>query len=74
MSTKNKKSLLIAGGTGFIGSNVAKEAVIKGYKVTIISKNKVPLYKRLKNIEYINVDIRNNKNLFNKLKKNLLIM
>tara|TARA_B100001248_G_scaffold233181_1_gene194540 strand:- start:712 stop:1638 length:927 start_codon:yes stop_codon:yes gene_type:complete len=69
MSTKNKKSLLIAGGTGFIGSNVAKEAVIKGYKVTIISKNKVPLYKRLKNIEYINVDIRNNKNLFNKLKK-----
>jgi len=65
----NKKNkLLIVGGTGFLGLNVATKALKKGYKVTIISKNKTCLSKRLKDIEYISVDIRNKKSLFSKLK------
>jgi len=71
MPSKNfdkKKKLLIAGGTGFIGSNVAKKALKEGYRVTIISKNKPPLSKKLEDAEYISVDIRNKKSLFSKLK------
>lgn len=63
-----KKKLLIAGGTGFIGSNLAKKAITNGYKVTIISKNKPQLSKKIEGAEYISVDIRNKKNLFLKLK------
>ncbi len=63
-----KKNLLIAGGTGFIGSNLAKKAVNDGYKVTIISKNKPQLSKKIEDVEYISVDIRNKKSLFSKLK------
>lgn len=64
---KNNK-LLIVGGTGFIGSSLAKKALIKGYKITIISKKKPIISDRLKKIEYIDVDIRNKKILFSKLK------
>ena len=63
-----KKNLLIVGGTGFIGSNLAKKAINNGYKVTIISKNRPQLSKKIEEAEYINVDIRNKKNLFLKLK------
>ena len=34
----NNNNLLIVGGTGFIGSNVAKKALENGFKVTVISK------------------------------------
>ena len=64
---KNNK-LLIVGGTGFIGLNLAKKALKYGYKITIISKKKPLLTNRLKKIEYIDVDIRNKKILFSKLK------
>ena len=65
---EKKKNLLIAGGTGFIGLHLAKKAVKEGYKVTIISKNKPPLSKKLEDAKYISVDIRNKKNLLSKLK------
>jgi len=64
----NKKKLLIVGGTGFIGLNVAKQAIKEGYRVTLLSKRKAKTIKKFKNVEYINVDIRNKKNLFLKLK------
>ena len=64
---KNGK-LLIVGGTGFIGSAVAKEAVKRGFQVTIISKNTCPKSKQLKNTEYISVDITNKNNLMLVLK------
>jgi nucleoside-diphosphate-sugar epimerase len=64
----NKTKLLIAGGTGFIGLNVAKQALKEGYRVTLLSKKKSQVLKKLKNVEYINVDIRNKKKLFSKLK------
>ena len=31
-----KKSVLVTGGAGFIGSNMADELIHRGYKVTII--------------------------------------
>ena len=34
------KSLLVIGGTGFIGYYIIKEAKKKGYKITSISLNK----------------------------------
>ncbi len=63
-----KNNLLIVGGTGFLGFNVARKALQEGYKITIISKNKPSLLKRLEDVEYISVDIRNKKSLFSKLK------
>ena len=38
-----KKSLLIVGGTGFIGGHLTDEAVKKGYDVTIIHKHQINL-------------------------------
>lgn len=61
-------NLLIAGGTGFIGKNVAKHALNKGFNVTIISKNKPSLSNKIKKVEYINVDINDKRRLFLKLK------
>ena len=60
---KKSGKLLIVGGTGFIGRAVAKEAVKRGFQVTIISKNNCPKPKQLKNTEYISVDIANKNNL-----------
>lgn len=66
-----QKNLLIVGGTGFIGSCVAKKALKEGYNITIISKNRPKLSKKIKNVEYISVDIRKKKNLFFKIKNKL---
>ena len=54
--TKND-SILIVGGTGFIGSHIVKEALIRGLQVAVISKNHKPLSDRLKDVEYLCVDI-----------------
>ena len=64
---KNKKSILIIGGSGFIGSHLAKKC-LKGMKVIIVSRRKIFKNKRNKLIKYINFDISNKKN-FTKLKK-----
>ena len=37
---KNKKNILIVGGTGFIGSNLVKKATKLNYNVYSLSKNK----------------------------------
>ena len=63
-----KPSILIVGGTGFIGRNVAREAISRGLQVTIISKSDYSPDKRLKGVEYISVDITNEKILLSKLK------
>ena len=63
--------LLIVGGTGFIGRNVAIEAVNRRFQVSIISKNNCPKLKQVKGIEYIAVDITKKKDLLIKLKGKL---
>ena len=59
----NNNNLLIVGGTGFIGSNVAKKALENGLKVTVISKNNYPQHKQIDCIDYIKADISIEKDL-----------
>ena len=65
---KSDNNLLVVGGTGFIGSCVSKEAVNRGFQVSIFSKNDCPLTKRITGVEYIVVDITNRERLFHVLK------
>ena len=67
-SNSSNDKLLIVGGTGFIGVNVAEKAVRHGFQVSIISKNSCPASNRLKGVEYIAVDITKKKKLLFELK------
>ena len=53
---KNSK-ILVAGGTGFIVSNLISELVANGNKVISISKSEKKLTKTLKNVTYIIHDL-----------------
>ena len=68
-----KKTVLITGGTGFIGSNIARMLVQKNFKVKIydnFSRHKLKNVKMLpKQIKIIKGDIRNRKKLFKSLKE-----
>ena len=59
--------LLLTGGAGFIGSNIAKLLVKKGHNVTIIDNlvtgNKERLDKIIDKIDFYEIDIRNKKDL-----------
>ena len=68
---KKNVKLLIVGGTGFIGRSVAKNAIKRGFQVSIISKNNCPKSKQLKNADYITVDITNKNDLLLALKDKL---
>ena len=63
------KNLLIIGGTGFIGSHAVKEAVGRGFSVLVISKNIPSLSCRIKNVEYISLNVTVKKDLFNHINK-----
>ncbi|MFD1330447.1 NAD(P)-dependent oxidoreductase [Methylopila musalis] len=39
MTTTNTKNITIIGGTGYAGSAIAREAVARGHKVTVVSRN-----------------------------------
>jgi nucleoside-diphosphate-sugar epimerase len=67
-TTYLKNRILIVGGTGFIGTHIVKEALIRGLQVTIISKNHRALSDRIKDVKYLQVDISNQDNLYNQLK------
>ena len=59
-----KKTFLITGGTGFIGSNISNMLVSKGYKVVVFDNNQRGKISRLNNnIKFIRGDIRSKKNL-----------
>lgn len=64
---KRNKVFLVTGGAGFIGSNICKHLVLKGYRVIIFddfsrgSHNKILSIK--KNVILINGDIRNQNDL-----------
>ena len=70
---KSKKTFLVTGGTGFIGSNICKLLVKKNYNVKVFDNNfrgNVSKIKEIKTkLKFIKGDIRN-KELLNKSLKN----
>jgi nucleoside-diphosphate-sugar epimerase len=64
----DKNRLLIVGGTGFIGTHIAKEALIRGFQVSIISKNLKSFSERIDDVEYLTIDISLKGYLFHQLK------
>ena len=62
--------LLIAGGTGFIGYHLANKAKKKRWKVTSISLTKPKLYRKVKGVKYILLDVTKKSLIKNKLRKN----
>lgn len=73
----NKKSILVTGGSGFIGSAIVKYLVKKGHVVTVFDNNSRGKLSRLKNvinkIDFIKGDIRDYKSLI-KIKKKIDIV
>ena len=66
-----KTKILICGGTGFIGKNLAiKLSKNKNYIITLLSRSKLSKNFFKKNINFIKCDITNKKNLEKKVKKN----
>ena len=51
--------LLILGGTGFIGRNLANKAVKKGYKTVVLSLKKPNVEQKIGNVEYLEADTTN---------------
>ncbi len=49
--------LLVLGGSGFIGSHVAQRGINNGYETFVICKLLPPKSKRIKGVNYINLDI-----------------
>jgi len=54
-----ENNLLIVGGSGFIGRNLAIKSIDRGFNTTVISFNKVDDEKKILNVSYIQVDITN---------------
>ena len=69
---KNRKTFLVTGGTGFIGSNICELLVRKNYKVKIFDNNSrgsIDKIKKIKKkIKFIKGDIRNRELLNQSLK------
>ena len=70
---KNRKTFLVTGGTGFIGSNISRLLVEKNFKVKILDNNIRGNIDKIKNIKkkikFIKGDIRNKKLLDKSLRK-----
>lgn len=62
-----KKSILIAGGTGFIGSHLINKLSKYNWKIYCIHLNK-PIKNKSKKVIYINLNIKNKKLLLKKFK------
>ncbi len=62
-------TILIVGGTGFIGYHLARQSLKKGWKVTSISSSKPKKIRYLPKVKYLICDITNKKLLKKKIKK-----
>tara|TARA_B100000989_G_scaffold295557_1_gene276902 strand:+ start:1400 stop:2308 length:909 start_codon:yes stop_codon:yes gene_type:complete len=65
-----KNKILIAGGTGFIGYHLAKRCLKLNWKVVSISTKPPKKNRKLENVNYLILDISNQKILFEKLSSN----
>ena len=65
-----KIRILIAGGTGFIGYHLAKRCLKLKWKVVSISTKPPKKNRKLENVNYLILDISNQKKLFKKLSSN----
>ena len=61
------KSLLIVGGSGFIGRHLVLEAVNKGYITTVLSLHYIEKSNRIADVNYLTADIANYNDLKNTL-------
>ena len=66
---KKSKSILVVGGTGFIGYSLIKSCLKKKLKVTCVSSKKTQFKKLFPKVNFIVCDIRNKKLLRKKLIK-----
>tara|TARA_B100000989_G_scaffold49912_1_gene32897 strand:- start:7358 stop:8278 length:921 start_codon:yes stop_codon:yes gene_type:complete len=64
---KNKKKILITGGTGFIGFHLALFLTKKNWTVHSLSKSKPKNFRKIDKVKYIYCDIRKKNNLKKKL-------
>ncbi len=60
--TKNK-SLIIFGGTGFLGYHLAKKSLKKGWRVTCVSSKNPKKSRRLTKVKYLRCNVINKKKL-----------
>jgi dTDP-glucose 4,6-dehydratase len=65
-----KETILVAGGTGFLGYHFVKKAIKKKFKVISISQFDPPKNRILKNVKYIKVDVCNLRELKKKININ----
>ena len=65
-----KKNLLIVGGTGYIGFNLAKKACKKNWNVFSISRYAPQKERYLKKVKYLYFDISKKENFKKKVKRN----
>lgn len=66
---KEKKKILVVGGSGFIGYHLLKKCLKLGWKCTSISSKKPKQIRKLKQVKYIICDISKHKRLKKKLKE-----
>lgn len=66
---KKNPSLLVLGGTGFIGRHIIKKAVSKRWYVTSVSLSFPDKNKRIKKVQYYKVDLKNFSAVKNQLNK-----
>ena len=62
------KSILIAGGTGFIGFHLAKKCLSLNWSVTSLSTNKPKKNRKLKKVNYKICDVSNYNQINKKIK------
>ena len=65
-----KKSILIAGGTGFIGHHLSKKCIKMGWRVTSISSKKPRKKRKIKKVIYVTCSLINKKNIYKKIRNN----
>ena len=64
------KTLLVLGGTGFIGRNLVKSAIISGFETTVLSSHTLSVDNRVDKVNYLVADVRDIKQLQNVVQGN----